>query len=133
MKRHIVAISMMLVCLCNMSAQTVEMRDCFKTMPDSLLPYLSANNRLDMIDFIDSGMEAKINNAFDEPCYLDTLSTDYLRLRLTGSSVMEMRLSKSPEILPDSSNYMIETRHSMGRRSKVETVERYTQKWQLIK
>ena len=38
-------------------AQTA-MADVFRSMPDSLMPYLSANNRLDMLDFIDAGMKA---------------------------------------------------------------------------
>lgn len=38
------------------AAQRQDMRDVFKHMPDSVLGYLSENNRLDMIDFIDSKM-----------------------------------------------------------------------------
>ena len=39
-----------------------KMRDVFLRMPDGLLPYLTENNRLDFIDFMDSGMKAVVNN-----------------------------------------------------------------------
>ena len=32
----------------------LSIRDALKLMPDSLVPYLTVNNRLDMIDFMDS-------------------------------------------------------------------------------
>ena len=36
------------------SAQEPTMRDVFRQMPDSLMPYLTQNDRLDFIDFIES-------------------------------------------------------------------------------
>lgn len=49
------------------SAQDVTIRDIFKQMPDSLMPYLSQNNRLDFIDFLDSHMKAEVRNTFGGP------------------------------------------------------------------
>ena len=43
-------------------AEDVRMKDVFRLMPDSLFPTLSANNRLDMIDFMDSQMKAEVTN-----------------------------------------------------------------------
>ena len=45
------------------SAQDMLMRDVFRQMPDSIMPYLSQNNRLDFIDFLDSDMKAEVKNA----------------------------------------------------------------------
>ena len=42
------------------------MRDVFAQMPDSVLPAVTRNNRLDCIDFIDNNLEAKVRNAFDD-------------------------------------------------------------------
>ena len=42
------------------SAQDLKIRDVFKQMPDSLMPYLTGNNRLDFIDFMDSNMKASV-------------------------------------------------------------------------
>ena len=57
MKRWITAILLVLM-MGQASAQELKMRDVFKQMPDSLLPYLTQNNRLDFIDFMDSNMVA---------------------------------------------------------------------------
>ena len=37
-------------------------REVFQRMPATMLPYLTENNKLDFIDFIDSGMKAEIRN-----------------------------------------------------------------------
>ena len=42
-----------------------KMRDVISTMPDSLAPYLTENNRLDMIDFKEANMKAEVHNAFE--------------------------------------------------------------------
>lgn len=70
----------------------VEMRDVLKQMPDTVISYLSTNNKLDMIDFIDSHMKANVTNAFDGTTTLDTLTNDYLKISLTPASTLEMRL-----------------------------------------
>ena len=68
------------------------MRDVFAAMPDSLLPAVSKNNRLDCIDFIENGLEAKVRNAFDDYVALEALTPDYARFRSSAASVMELKL-----------------------------------------
>ena len=68
------------------------MRDVFAAMPDSLLPAVSKNNRLDCIDFIENGLEAKVRNAFDDYVILEALTSDYARFRTSAASVMELKL-----------------------------------------
>ena len=55
------------------SAQT-PMSQVLKQMPDSLVPYLSENNKLDMIDFLDSKMKAEVHNLLDGKTELITLT-----------------------------------------------------------
>ena len=52
MKKLIVA-ALMAITFSQASADGVKIRDVFREMPDSLMPYLSLNNRLDFIDFIE--------------------------------------------------------------------------------
>ncbi len=66
--------------------------DVFKQMPDSLLPYLTRNNRLDMIDFMHSGMKAEVTNMFDGKSEMTTLATDSLTIRLSEASALTMFL-----------------------------------------
>ena len=76
----------------SVSAQTLQMRDVFAAMPDSLLPLVTKNNRLDCIDFIENNMEAKVRNRADEFVELKTLTKDYLLFETSQMSQVEMRL-----------------------------------------
>lgn len=59
MKLFFIVLSLFLTCA--VEAQ-VKMRDVIKQMPDTLVPYLKQNARLDFIDFMDSDMKAEVNN-----------------------------------------------------------------------
>lgn len=69
-----------------------DMRSLFINMPDSVLPLLTKNNRMDCVDFIDSEMKAEVKNRFGEPSELKKLTNDYLFLQTTGQSFVEMKL-----------------------------------------
>ena len=58
MKRYLIA-ALCALAVGQVSAQDLKMRDVFKQIPDSLVPYLSQNNRLDFIDFLDSNMRCR--------------------------------------------------------------------------
>ena len=68
------------------------MRDVFAAMPDSVLPLVTKNNRLDCIDFIENNMEAKARNILDEYVILEALTKDYARFRTSAVSLMELKL-----------------------------------------
>lgn len=69
-----------------------EMRALFMTAPDNVLPMLSGIMRADLVDYVDAGMKAKVTNLLDGVSRLDTLSTDYLFLRPSASSSIQMAL-----------------------------------------
>lgn len=73
-------------------AQQPMMRDVFAAMPDSVLPMVSKNNRLDCIDFIENQMEARVRNVLGEYVTLEALSKDYLRFRTSSAALLEMKL-----------------------------------------
>lgn len=91
MKRFLLIIFLFPLFISGATAQPV-MRDVFAAMPDSVLPLVTKNNRLDCIDFIENHMEAKVRNAFDEYVTLEALTADYARFRTSPVSVMEMKL-----------------------------------------
>lgn len=68
------------------------MRDVFAAMPDSVLPMVTKNNRLDCIDFIENNMEARVRNKVDEYVVLEALTDDYARFRTSAVAVMELKL-----------------------------------------
>lgn len=90
---HIFFFFFLLVSCMAVSAQSqTTIRDLFRQMPDSILPYLTENNRLDMIDFIDSKMKARVQNKFDGYSELLFLSDDSLSLQMSPVLRLTMRL-----------------------------------------
>ncbi len=86
---------MLLTALCAtllLHAQQPRMRDLFATMPDSVLPQLTRNNRLDCIDFIENGMEARVRDRMENAVVLEVLTAAYMRLRTTEHTIFEARL-----------------------------------------
>ena len=75
----------------SVSAQ-LRMRDVFAQLPDSVLPLMTKNNRLDCIDFIENDMEARVKNLFDDKVILDSLTDDFLSLSTSEGSYVEMKL-----------------------------------------
>ena len=51
-----------LVCLCMAGARAQLAKVCFTNMPDSICPLLTAVNRADFIDFLESKMKAEVTN-----------------------------------------------------------------------
>ncbi len=107
--------------------QARKMRDVFASLPDSVLGIMTENNRLDCIDFIENGMEAKVRNRFDGFSVLKTLTADYLDLQLTANCRVEMKL------LPcnDSSDYVCVARTYSGPIPETK-LSLYTLDWEML-
>ena len=74
------------------SAQELKMRDVFRQMPDSLMPYLTQNNRLDFIDFIDSDMKAEVTNMMGGVSEMTALTDDSLSIHMSDALRVDMLL-----------------------------------------
>lgn len=89
--RRAVFVLLLTVCCCfPAAAQTME--EAFVAMPDSLLPLLTKNNRLDMVDFVHNHMEARVENRLGSDSRMETLTGDYLKVKLTENAVVEMKV-----------------------------------------
>lgn len=128
MKKLLVFISFLAVSLIQCNAQ-VTMRDLFSQMPDSLLPYLSHNNKLDLIDFVDSGMESEVTNGFDDRTQLLKLTPDYMQLKASPASLVEMKILPSAALLPDSSEAVVCVVCTFGEKVFASIVRFYTSRW----
>ena len=84
------------------SADNVKIRDVFREMPDSLMPYLSLNNRLDFIDFIDSDMKAEVHNMLGSTSEMTSMADDSLTIRMSNGLRVDM-------LVMDSTVVMVET------------------------
>lgn len=74
------------------SARAQDAKTCFLNMPDSITPLLTAINKADFIDFLESNMKAVVKNKFGNSSEMTNLSPDYIRLKMTESSQWEMKL-----------------------------------------
>ncbi len=112
-------------------AQETTMRDVFRQMPDTIVPYLTENNRLDFIDFIDSHMEAKVTNSFGGKSMMHMLTNQYAMLQLSEASSIQMRLL--PVDTPvDSAKHIICMVKNYGKDIRESVICFYSLKWRQL-
>jgi hypothetical protein len=92
--------------VCCVNAQKPRIADVFKSMPDSLMPYLSANSRLDMIDFMEAGMRAEVTNLLQGDSEMTLLTADSLSIRMSDVLTLDLQLSGVAEPV-DSSMFVV--------------------------
>lgn len=112
---------------CAVEAQ-VTMRDVIRQMPDSLVPYLKTNARLDFIDFMDSGMKAEVSNELGGKSQLTQLTDDYASFTLNASSQLQLRLL-SVDTPVDSASHILCMVRTFGVDICESTIGFYTLKW----
>ena len=131
---HILLVILLLLTADSASAQ-FTMRDVFKTMPDSIVPYLSENNRLDLIDFIDSNMKAEVTNLLGGKSVLLQLTDNYLSLSLNEASTLDLRLLPlsvgAAQVAGGGSQVLCMVR-TFGSDVRVSTVSFFTTSWTLL-
>ena len=72
------------------SARTIA--DLFGTEPGEIFPLLTRTNRLDMVDYYNSGQIVDIENNMTGDSRLLELDSAYLKVQTSGSRVVEMRM-----------------------------------------
>lgn len=70
-------------------AETID--SLFARVPDSELPLLELNSRLDMLDLYNYKMAAKAENVYGGSSYLLVKSDDFLRVQLTDVSIWSLK------------------------------------------
>lgn len=92
MKALVLSVGLWLMALNSASAQDLKIADVFRQMPDSIMPYLTENDRLDFIDFLDSNMKAEVKNRLGGTSEMTGLTSDSLSIRMSESSRIDMFL-----------------------------------------
>lgn len=88
------------------AGDSITIRDAFRQIPDSLLPTLTQNNRLDFLDFHDAGMKAEVKNRLGGTSVMTALSDDSLSLQISPALRTDMILLTLDEPI-DSMNQVI--------------------------
>lgn len=114
-------------------AQEPTVAALFREMPDSLMPYLTKNNRLDMLDFMEARMKAEVTNRFDGKSEMTALSSDSLTVRLSDALTVDMRLERVAEPV-DSSLYTVSLRRTyhLNESQTERVVDVYTSAWRRL-
>ena len=76
-------------------AEDLKIQDVFKQMPNSVLPTLSENNRLDMLDFMASNMKAEVTNRLGGKSEMTVLTDSTLTIRVSDALTVELLLLRS--------------------------------------
>jgi hypothetical protein len=113
-----------------LSAQ-ITVRDLLKSMPDSVIPYLTENNRLDMIDFMESNMDAVVTNTLGGKSQLLQLTDQYASIQLNESSSVAMRLLDVPTPVDSLSQILCLVR-TYGSDIRESTIAFYSLAWRLL-
>ena len=106
----------------------------FREIPDNLLPTLSLNNRLDMLDFMESNMKAEVTNRLGGKSEMTLLTDSMLSIRVSKALQVDMYLinTAAPGDSDDEVICMIETfgSDSLSLESKVQF---FNLSWELVK
>jgi hypothetical protein len=124
---------MMIICLLLATSLTAfaedrTLRELFVEMPDSLLPYLSRNNRLDFIDFVDSGMKSVVTNELGGKSEMVSLTDSTLVLQVSPVMRIDMHLMPVREPI-DSCNQVVCVLTTCGDMAPESKVEVYSVHW----
>lgn len=103
-KLSLLLLSLLLLVLPLRAQPTIA--DAFGKMPLSLMPYLTLNNRLDLIDFVGANMEAKVTNLLGGQTRLKVLTADSLLLELSPKTTVVLRLLPVAEAV-DSAHHVV--------------------------
>jgi len=100
-------------------------------MPDEVIPYLSENNRLDLIDFADSNMKAEVHNLLEGRSELKKITDEYALLSLNEATQIEMRLLDVSIPVDSSMNILcVVSTYGIGLRDS--KVDFYSLKWRKL-
>ena len=124
MKRTILLILIGITFISNTFAQ--NMRELVRTMPDTILPLLTRNDRLDFIDYLDSNMKAEVTNKMGGKSEMTKITDDYTHINISPNSEIALKLLSGEK---DSIICMIHTVTSTASESRLKF---YTLKWEKL-
>ena len=116
MRRHWFFTGLLLLASLTARAGELKIQDVFKQMPHTVLPTLSENNRLDMLDFMASQMKAEVTNRLGGKSEMTVLTDTTLIIRMSEALQVEMLLLK-PEDAADADSRIICLIETFGRDS----------------
>ena len=83
----------MMACLLTASLDVgaKSMKDLLVSMPDEVMPCLNKNMRLEFAELQEMGVKAEVKNLLEEVSVMDTLTQDFVQIRMTKASTLQMK------------------------------------------
>ena len=83
----------MLTCLltASLGVEAKSMKDLLVSMPDEMMPTLSSNMRLEFAELQEMGVKAEVKNLLGEVSVMDTLTQDFVQVRMSKVSTLQMK------------------------------------------
>lgn len=72
-----------------------DLRTLFIDMPDSIMPSLTRSDRMDFLDYMDSGMKARVRNKLGGESIMTQFEDNMLTIQTSRSGRLDMMLLKS--------------------------------------
>ena len=85
-------VTIMILALAVMTVRAEDLRTLFIGMPDSIIPALTRSDRMDFMDYIDSGMKAKVRNKLGGESVMTRFEDNMLTVVTSGAGRMDMVL-----------------------------------------
>ena len=131
--RHLALFLCMALSLSASAGDGITLRDVFRQMPDSLMPTLTQNNRLDFLDFIDAGMKAEVKNRLGGTSVMTALTADSLSLQVSPALRVDMLLLPLAEPIDSMNQVVVVGETFLADSVNGETAVRYfSTDWKLI-
>lgn len=109
------------------SVQAKSLKDLWVSMPDSLLPTLDRNLRLELVELEEMDVKPNVKNLLGEECDMDTLTNDYLEC--TTSKAARLQMIYLPSSAEDSVLCVIKTFRAPSKESEIRF---YDQGWRQL-
>lgn len=126
MKRLVVSYIFLALSLFAGKTFAQNLRTLFVDMPEHIMPLLTQNDRRDCIDFLDAGMRAVVTNRLDGKSELLEITDNYLRMNLSGSSSMQIKL------LPYGGDTILCVVNTVSAEASDSRVNFYNRKWEAL-
>jgi len=90
MRRILTVLIISILALAPVKAE--DLRTLFVNMPDSIMPTLTRSDRMDFMDYMDSGMKARVRNKLGGESVMTAFSENSLTIMTSQSGRLEMAL-----------------------------------------
>lgn len=124
MKKLFLFVSLLLFAL-NIPAKS--MVEIWEALPDTMLPYMDRNHRLEMTEFLNMGLKGRVDHSLQGQSTMDTITSNYIHLTL--NEAVDVHIKRLAYHDGDSILCVVKTWSAPDKESDIYF---YTQDWRIL-